>query len=148
MAMCQVSSKLAGEGRTVTMQDPISDLLTRVRNGQTAGKVHVAMPWSKQRAAIAEVLKQEGYIRDFVREEIDGAHPQLSIVLKYFEGKPVISRIDRVSRPSLRVYRGKGDLPQVMGGLGIAIVSTSKGLMTDRAARAAGYGGEVICVVA
>ena len=145
--MCLVSLKLAGEGRTVTMQDPISDLLTRVRNGQSAGKVHVAMPWSKQRAAIAEVLKSEGYIRDFLKEEIEGTHAQLSIVLKYYEGKPVISRIQRVSRPSLRVYKGKGELPQVMSGLGIAIVSTSKGLMTDRAARAAGHGGEIICVV-
>tara|TARA_Y100001934_G_C12118299_1_gene661860 strand:+ start:243 stop:635 length:393 start_codon:yes stop_codon:yes gene_type:complete len=129
------------------MQDPISDLLTRVRNGQAAGKVHVAMPWSKQRAAIADVLKKEGYIRDYVKEEIEGAHPQLSIVLKYYEGKPVISEIKRVSRPGLRIYKGKNDLPRIMGGLGIAIVSTSKGLMTDRAARAEGHGGEIICVV-
>ena len=131
----------------MSMQDPISDMLTRIRNGQAAGKVHVAMPWSKQRSAIAEVLKQEGYIRDFVKEEIDGAHPQLSVVLKYYEGKPVISRIQRVSRPGLRVYKGNNELPRIMGGLGIAIVSTSKGMMTDRAARAAGHGGEVICVV-
>jgi len=131
----------------VSMQDPISDLLTRVRNGQAAGKVHVAMPWSKQRAAIADVLKKEGYIRDYVKEEIEGAHPQLSIVLKYYEGKPVISEIKRVSRPGLRIYKGKNDLPRIMGGLGIAIVSTSKGLMTDRAARAEGHGGEIICVV-
>ncbi len=131
----------------MSMQDPISDLLTRVRNGQAAGKVHVAMPWSKQRAAIADVLKKEGYIRDYVKEEIEGAHPQLSIVLKYYEGKPVISEIKRVSRPGLRIYKGKNDLPRIMGGLGIAIVSTSKGLMTDRAARAEGHGGEIICVV-
>jgi len=131
----------------VSMQDPISDLLTRVRNGQAAGKVHVAMPWSKQRAAIADVLKKEGYIRDYMKEEIEGAHPQLSIVLKYYEGKPVISEIKRVSRPGLRIYKGKNDLPRIMGGLGIAIVSTSKGLMTDRAARAEGHGGEIICVV-
>ena len=131
----------------MSMQDPISDLLTRVRNGQAAGKVHVAMPWSKQRAAIADVLKKEGYIRDYMKEEIEGAHPQLSIVLKYYEGKPVISEIKRVSRPGLRIYKGKKDLPRIMGGLGIAIVSTSKGLMTDRAARAEGHGGEIICVV-
>lgn len=131
----------------MSMQDPISDLLTRVRNGQAAGKVHVAMPWSKQRAAIADVLKKEGYIRDYMKEEIEGAHPQLSIVLKYYEGKPVISEIKRVSRPGLRIYKGKNDLPRIMGGLGIAIVSTSKGLMTDRAARAEGHGGEIICVV-
>ncbi|MBS35560.1 MAG: 30S ribosomal protein S8 [Thiotrichales bacterium] len=131
----------------MSMQDPISDLLTRVRNGQAAGKVHVAMPWSKQRAAIADVLRKEGYIRDYVKEEIEGAHPQLSIVLKYYEGKPVISEIKRVSRPGLRIYKGKNDLPRIMGGLGIAIVSTSKGLMTDRAARAEGHGGEIICVV-
>jgi len=131
----------------VSMQDPISDLLTRVRNGQAAGKVHVAMPWSKQRAAIADVLRKEGYIRDYVKEEIEGAHPQLSIVLKYYEGKPVIAEIERISKPSLRRYSGKDDLPSVRGGLGVAIVSTSRGVMTDRAARAAGVGGEVLCTV-
>ena len=131
----------------MSMQDPISDLLTRIRNGQAAGKVHVSMPLSKQKLAIAEVLKQEGYISDYVKEEIEGAHPQLSIVLKYYEGKPVIDRIRRVSRPGLRIYKSTVELPQIMGGLGIAIVSTPRGLMTDRAARAAGHGGEVICIV-
>ena len=129
----------------MSMQDPISDMLTRIRNGQSAGKVHVAMPLSKQKVAIAEVLKQEGYIRDYVTEEIEGAHPQLSVVLKYFDGKPVIDRLKRVSRPGLRVYKTKDELPRVMAGLGIAIISTSRGLMTDRAARVAGHGGEVVC---
>ena len=131
----------------MSMQDPISDMLTRIRNGQSAGKVLVSMPLSKQKTAIAEVLKQEGYIRDYMKEEIEGAHPQLSVVLKYFDGKPVIDNIKRVSRPGLRVYKTKDDLPRVMAGLGVAIVSTSHGLMTDRAARAAGHGGEVICIV-
>ena len=131
----------------MSMQDPISDMLTRIRNGQSAGKVHVSMPLSKQKLAVAEVLKQEGYIADFMKEEIEGAHPQLSVVLKYYEGKPVIDRIRRVSRPGLRTYKSKDQLPRIMGGLGIAIVSTSKGLMTDRAARAAGHGGEVVCIV-
>ena len=129
------------------MQDPISDMLTRIRNGQSAGKVHVAMPWSKQRVAIAAVLKDEGYIRDFVREDIEGAHPQLSIMLKYYEGKPVISEIKRVSRPGLRYYRGKEELPRNRAGLGIAILSTNKGLMTERKAAAEGLGGEVLCTV-
>lgn len=131
----------------MSMQDPISDMLTRIRNGQSAGKARVMMPMSKQKAALAEVLKQEGYIRDYDREELEGSHPQLSIVLKYHEGKPVIDRIQRVSRPGLRIYKKKGELPRIMGGLGIAIISTSHGLMTDRAARAADYGGEVVCVV-
>ena len=131
----------------MSMQDPISDMLTRIRNGQSAGKVHVSMPLSKQKMAVADVLKQEGYISDYMKEEIAGAHPQLSVVLKYYEGKPVIERIQRVSRPGLRIYKTKDRLPRIMGGLGIAIVSTSKGLMTDRAARAAGHGGEVVCIV-
>jgi len=129
------------------MQDPIADMLTRIRNGQSAGKVRVTMPMSKQRAAIAQVLAEQGYIRDFSVEEIDGKS-QLAIVLKYFEGKPVIEMMKRVSRPGLRVYRGKNDLPKVMDGLGVAIISTSKGLMTDRQARASGHGGEVVCIVA
>lgn len=131
----------------MSMQDPIADMFTRIRNGQGAGKVRVIMPMSKQRAAISQVLKDQGYIRDFSVEEIDGKS-QLAIVLKYFEGKPVIEMLRRVSRPGLRVYKRKGDLPKVMEGLGIAIISTSRGLMTDHQARAAGCGGEVLCVVA
>lgn len=131
----------------MSMQDPIADMFTRIRNGQGAGKVRVIMPMSKQRAAISQVLKDQGYIRDFSVEEIDGKS-QLAIVLKYFEGKPVIEMLRRISRPGLRVYKRKGDLPKVMEGLGIAIISTSRGLMTDHQARAAGCGGEVLCVVA
>jgi small subunit ribosomal protein S8 len=129
------------------MQDPISDMLTRIRNGLAVGKVRVAMPFSKNKRAIAEVLKNEGYIKDFTVESVEGKQ-ELFIVLKYFEGKPVIDRLQRVSRPGLRIYRGKDELPSVLGGLGIAIISTSHGVMTDRAARAAGYGGEVVCYVA
>ncbi len=131
----------------MTMQDPISDMLTRIRNGLAAGKVHVAMPLSKQKRAIAEVLKSEGFVKDFTIETVEGKQ-ELYIVLKYFDGKPVIDRLKRVSRPGLRIYRGKDELPSVLGGLGVAIISTSHGLMTDRAARAAGYGGEVVCYVA
>ena len=131
----------------MSMQDPISDMLTRIRNGQSAGKVSVMVPMSKQKSAIAVVLKQQGYIRDYSVEEIEGKS-QLAIFLRYFEGKPVIETLKRVSRPGLRVYKRKDDLPTVMGGLGIAIISTSKGLMTDRQARAAGHGGEIVCIVA
>ncbi|MEE9546011.1 MAG: 30S ribosomal protein S8 [Hyphomicrobium sp.] len=130
----------------MSMQDPISDMLTRIRNGLAAGKVRVVMPLSKQKRAIAEVLKSEGYIKDFA-VETDEKKPQLSVVLKYYGGKPVIERLQRVSRPGLRVYKGKHELPSVLTGLGVAIISTSHGLMTDRAARAAGYGGEVVCYV-
>jgi small subunit ribosomal protein S8 len=129
------------------MQDPISDMLTRMRNGQSAGKIRIMMPMSKQKTAVAEVLRQQGYIREFAVEEIEGK-AQLAILLRYFEGKPVIEMLRRVSRPGLRVYKRKDDLPKVMDGLGIAIISTSKGLMTDRQARAAGHGGEVVCIVA
>lgn len=129
----------------MSMQDPIADMLTRIRNGQAAGKVRVTMPVSKQKLAIAEVLKHEGFIRDYAPE--DDEEGQFALVLKYYDGLPVIRQLKRVSRPGLRVYKGKGDLPTVMGGLGIAIISTSRGLMTDRAARAAGHGGEVLCVV-
>jgi len=129
------------------MQDPIADMLTRIRNGQERSKARVSMPASKEKAAIAEVLKQEGYVKGFAVEEASGK-PQLSVVLKYYEGKPVIAMLKRVSRPSLRVYKGKNEMPTIMGGLGVAIVSTSHGVMTDREARAAGYGGEVLCVVA
>jgi small subunit ribosomal protein S8 len=130
----------------MSMQDPISDMLTRIRNGQSAGKLRVTMPLSRQKTAIADVLKKQGYIRDFVHEEA-GGKPQLAVTLKYFEGKPVIGSHRRVSRPGLRIYKRKDELPAVMGGLGIAIISTSRGLMTDKQARAAGHGGEVICVV-
>lgn len=130
----------------MSMQDPIADLLTRIRNAQVVGKVLVTMPSSKQKVAIAEVLMQEGYIKDFSVAEVDGK-AQLSIVLKYYDGKPVIADVKRMSRPGLRIYKGKDELPTVMGGLGIAIVSTPRGVMTDRAARAAGHGGEVLCIV-
>ena len=131
----------------MSMQDPIADMLTRIRNAQSASKVRVLIPMSKQKEAIARVLKEQGYIRDYAIED-DGSRPQLVVVLKYFEGKPVIDRLERVSRPGLRVYKSTGALPKVMGGLGVAIVSTSKGLMTDKQARAAGHGGEVVCYVA
>ena len=131
----------------MSLQDPVADMLTRIRNGQSAGRLRVSMPASKLKAAIAKVLRDEGYIHDFEEGEGDGGHPALSVRLKYHEGRPVIASIDRVSRPGLRIYRGKGDLPIVMGGLGIAVVSTSRGVMADRAARKAGLGGEVLCTV-
>jgi small subunit ribosomal protein S8 len=121
-------------------------MLTRIRNAQMAGKTTVDMPGSKLKAAVAGVLKDEGYIKDFAASS-DGVKPRLSIELKYHEGKPVIAEIDRISRPGLRSYARKDELPSVRGGLGVAIVSTSKGVMTDRAARAAGVGGEVLCTV-
>jgi small subunit ribosomal protein S8 len=128
------------------MQDPIADMFTRIRNGQQAAKVTVAMPSSKVRVAIAKLLQSEGYVEGFNVEE--GVKPTLEVTLKYFEGKKVIDTIERVSRPGLRIYKKKDELPKVMGGLGIAIVSTSKGVMTDRAARKAGMGGEIIGYVA
>lgn len=131
----------------MSMSDPIADMLTRIRNGQIRGKVTISMPTSKQKVAIAELLKEEGYLADFSLEG-DGAKPQLLLKLKYYRGKPVIEYLKRVSRPGLRIYRGKGDLPDVWGGLGVAIVSTSQGLMSDRAARKAGYGGEIVAYVA
>ena len=131
----------------MSMSDPIADMLTRIRNAQMAEKVSVAMPSSSLKVAIAKVLKDEGYVDDF-RVAGEGAKPSLEIALKYYAGRPVIERIERVSTPGLRIYRGKSDLPKVMNGLGVAIVSTSKGVMTDRKARASGIGGEVICVVA
>jgi small subunit ribosomal protein S8 len=130
----------------MSMTDPIADMLTRVRNALAAGKTEVSMPQSKQKMAIAQVLKDEGYVNDFSVSEQNGK-PMLTVTLKYYEGKPVIVKIKRVSRPGLRIYKGKDQLPKVMGGLGIAIVSTSAGLMTDRAARKAGFGGEVLCYV-
>lgn len=131
----------------MSMTDPIADMLTRVRNALSAGKLSVAMPSSKQKIAIANLLKEEGYVNDHSVQDIDGK-PVLEIALKYYEGKPVIDMIKRVSRPGLRVYKGKDELPKVMDGLGVAVVSTSNGLMTDRAARKAGHGGEIICYVA
>jgi small subunit ribosomal protein S8 len=130
----------------MSMQDPLSDMLTRVRNAQMAGKPTVEMPGSKLKAAVANVLKEEGYIADFAATEEEGK-PRLAIELKYYQGKPVIAEIDRISRPGLRNYTGKDTIPSVRSGLGVAIVSTSKGVMTDRAARAAGVGGEVLCTV-
>lgn len=128
------------------MTDPIADMLTRIRNALSAGKLNVNMPDSKQKRAIAQVLKEEGFITDFAQVDAD-AMPVLNIDLKYYQGKPVIEKIKRISRPGLRIYKGKSELPKVMGGLGVAIVSTSKGLMSDRAARKAGFGGEILCTV-
>ena len=127
------------------MTDPIADMLTRIRNGLAAGKTDVVMPFSKQKAAIAQVLKDEGFITDF--KKVEDAKPSLSVELKYYQGKPVIEKVSRVSRPGLRIYKNKDELPKVMGGLGIAIISTSAGVMTERAARKAGHGGEVLCYV-
>ena len=128
------------------MTDPIADMLTRIRNGQRAGKVSVSMPSSKLKASIAEVLKHEGYIADF-RVQDEAGKAVMSVDLKYYEGQPVIDDLQRISRPGLRIYKSKDELPKVQGGLGVAIVSTSKGVMSDRAARAAGEGGEVLCYV-
>jgi small subunit ribosomal protein S8 len=129
----------------MSMTDPIADMLTRIRNGQMAGKTSVSMVASKLKAAVAEVLKQEGYILDYAVSS--GPKAELTVQLKYYLGKPVIDTVKRVSRPGLRIFRGKDELPVVNGGLGISIVSTSKGVMSDRQARAAGEGGEVICTV-
>jgi small subunit ribosomal protein S8 len=129
------------------MSDPIADMLTRIRNGQTANKSSVRMPASKKKLAIAKVLKAEGYIIDFAEVDLDGK-PGLEVALKYFQGEPVIDFVKRVSRPGLRIYKSRDELPKVRGGLGIAIVSTSKGVMTDREARKQGHGGEVIAYVA
>jgi len=130
------------------MSDPISDMLTRIRNAQMAQKATVAMPSSKVKAAIAQVLQDEGYVDGFKIDQGQGGKATLEIGLKYYSGRPVIESIQRISRPGLRIYKGNSDIPKVMNGLGIAIVSTSKGLMTDRKARANGIGGEVLCVVA
>ena len=130
----------------MSMSDPISDMLTRIRNAQATNKVSVTMPSSKVKVGIAAVLKDEGFINDFAVSENAGK-PQLEVTLRYFQGKGVIDMVKRVSRPGLRQYRGKDDLPRVFDGLGIAIVSTSQGIMTDAAARAAGQGGEVLCLV-
>jgi len=131
----------------MSMSDPIADFLTRIRNGQAAGKAEVSVGSSKVKVAIANVLKDEGYIADFAVRQ-DGSKATLVVALKYHDGKPVIDRLERVSRPGLRQYRGKDALPRVLGGLGVAIVSTPQGVMTDREARRTGQGGEVLCVVA
>jgi small subunit ribosomal protein S8 len=135
----------------MSMSDPISDMLTRIRNAQVVGHTEVAMPASKLKASIAQVLKDEGYIEDFAIRDKGGdsaAKKELAIGLKYYAGRPVIERLERVSKPGLRVYRGRDDIPRVMNGLGVAILSTSRGVMTDRKARADGVGGEVLCIVA
>jgi small subunit ribosomal protein S8 len=131
----------------MSMSDPIADMLTRIRNAQLAEKTSVVMPASKLKAAIAQVLKDEGYVEDFAVHEADGK-PLLDISLKYYAGRPVIEKIERVSRPGLRIYKASDKLPSVMNGLGVAIVSTSRGVMTERKARASGVGGEVLCIVA
>ena len=131
----------------MSMSDPIADMLTRIRNAQSVEKSSVNMPSSKLKVAIAKVLKDEGYIENFVVRG-DSTRPELEIELKYYAGRPVIERIERVSRPGLRVYKGRDSIPQVMNGLGVAIVTTPKGVMTDRKARATGVGGEVLCYVA
>ncbi len=131
----------------MSMTDPISDMLTRIRNAQAVHKTTVNMPSSKLKTAIAQVLKDEGYIDGYAIRQDDGK-TEIEISLKYYAGQPVIEKIERVSRPGLRIYRGRDDIPRVMNGLGIAIVSTSRGVMTDRKARATGIGGEVLCIVA
>ncbi|SEP30083.1 30S ribosomal protein S8 [Nitrosovibrio sp. Nv6] len=131
----------------MSMSDPIADMLTRIRNAQRSEKASVVMPASKLKAAIAKVLKEEGYVEDFAVHNADGK-PVLDISLKYYANRPVIEKIERVSRPGLRIYKASDKLPNVMNGLGVAIVSTSKGVMTERKARASGVGGEVLCIVA
>ena len=131
----------------MSMSDPIADMLTRIRNAQETEKAPVRMPASKLKQAIARVLQDEGYIDGFVVRE-NGGLPELEVALKYYAGRPVIEKIERVSKPGLRIYKGRNDLPRVMNGLGVAIVSTSRGVMTDRKARSLGVGGEVLCVVA
>ena len=130
----------------MSMTDPIADFLTRIRNGQSSGKTEVAMPSSQAKLALAKVLKDEGYLDDFT-VAADGKKSTLTLRLKYYQGRPVIDRLERVSRPGLRVYKAKDELPKVLGGMGVAIISTSRGVMTDREARAAGHGCEVLCIV-
>jgi len=131
----------------MSMSDPIADMLTRIRNAQATEKVSVMVPASKVKQSIAQVLKDEGYIEDFALRD-EGPKKQLRIGLKYYAGRPVIERLERVSKPGLRVYRGRDDIPRIMNGLGVAILSTSRGVMTDRKARADGVGGEILCIVA
>jgi len=130
----------------MSMSDPIADMLTRIRNAQATEKVSVAVPASKIKLAIAKVLKDEGYIEDFAQRDLEGK-PVIEIGLKYYAGKPVIEKLERVSRPGLRIYRRRDDIPRVLNGMGVAIVSTSRGVMTDRRARDSGVGGEVLCIV-
>ncbi|PID46388.1 MAG: 30S ribosomal protein S8 [Proteobacteria bacterium] len=130
----------------MSMSDPIADMLTRIRNGQRASKSSVSFPASKLKKSVLDVLVSEGYISGYSTSENDGK-PTISVDLKYYQGRPVISKIKRVSRPGLRIFRGKNDIPEVLGGLGVSIVSTSKGVMSGKAAKAAGFGGEVICSV-
>ena len=130
----------------MSMTDPIADFLTRIRNGQRAGKPEVAVPSSRVKLALAKVLKDEGYIDDFSAAS-EGSKSTLTVRLKYYQGRPVIDRLERVSRPGLRVYKGKDELPKILGGMGVAIISTSNGVMSDREARAGGHGGEVLCIV-
>lgn len=130
----------------MSMTDPVADMLTRIRNGQSAGKESVKLPSSKLKVAIATVMKEEGFIKEFTTE-VEGSHTEMTVMLKYYNGRPVIEEVNRVSRPGLRIYKSKDELPKVLGGFGIAIVSTSKGVMTDRAARAIGHGGEILCTV-
>ncbi|OQW95575.1 MAG: 30S ribosomal protein S8 [Beggiatoa sp. IS2] len=129
----------------MSMTDPIADMLTRIRNGQAIRQQQVEMPASKMKRAVAHLLKEEGYISDY--HVTEGSKPTLVVVLKYYQGKGVISEIKRVSRPGLRIYQARDEIPKVLGGLGVAVISTSKGLMTDRAARVAGHGGEVLCII-
>lgn len=131
----------------MSMHDPIADMLTRIRNAQLVGHADVTMPASRLKASIAQVLKDEGYIDDYALRD-NGPKKELAIALKYYAGRPVIERLERVSKPGLRVYKGRDDIPRVMNGLGVAILSTSRGVMTDRKARADGVGGEVLCIVA
>ena len=131
----------------MSMSDPIADMLVRIRNAQMVGHTEVVMPASRLKAAIAQVLKDEGYVEDFALRE-NGAKKELHIGLKYYAGRPVIERLERVSKPGLRVYKGREDIPRIMNGLGVAILSTSRGVMTDRKARADGVGGEILCIVA
>jgi small subunit ribosomal protein S8 len=131
----------------MSINDPIGDFLTRIRNGQSARKKFITSPSSQQREAVAAVLREEGYIAEY-SVKADGNKKVITVTLKYFDGKPVIERIDRISKPSLRVYKDKESLPKVLGGLGVAIISTSQGVVSDRKARAAGQGGEIICIVA
>jgi len=131
----------------MSMSDPIADMLTRIRNAQMVGHTEVSMPTSRLKTSIAQVLKDEGYIEDF-RVQGEGTGKELRIGLKYYAGRPVIERLERVSKPGLRVYKGRDDIPRIMNGLGVAIVSTSRGVMTDRKARADGVGGEILCIVA
>jgi len=130
----------------MSMTDPIADFLTRIRNGQSSGKPEVTMPSSQIKLALAKVLKDEGYIGDYATAA-EGGRATLTLRLKYYQGRPVIDRLERVSRPGLRVYKAKDELPRILGGMGVAIISTSRGVMTDREARAAGHGGEVLCIV-